>query len=190
MDRRLIVFLCLSLLVAVYLTIPVQAWSNRGRLEILVEEEEGVLPYGEVMIYQVAKPSGRDYLLGEAFGGGLVKREDAHSSALAAWLSELVPGNGLSRILDADGRACYTDLPEGLYLILQSEYREEVGAFSPVLVAIPSEGSWKVGVIPETGKVLTESPDTGQHFSPLFGAMVIVLCVMGLGMCIEKIRRK
>lgn len=189
MIRKLVCLVLSACMVAGSSAI-VQARSGKGELQVVIGYEDGLIHDGEVALYPVGIPSGKDFLLAADFGGGMVKQEDVSSDALAAWLAELADTEGLKRLLDADGRACYSNLPDGLYLLRQTQAEEGQTEFAPMLVSIPWEGSWTVGVFPMNRRIVTESPQTGQFMSPLLGAMGIVLSVLALGACLDRFRRK
>lgn len=168
----------------------VQAWSEKGELNVLVEFGDNRIHACSVTLYHVAKPCGKDYILSEYYGGGLIKSEDTSSSALAAWLAESMNGEGMHRILDADGAACYTGLEDGLYLLTQGEWDQQDEGFEPILVSIPHLGSRVIGIKPQVCQLLTESPKTGEHVSPLIGAMGIVVSSLAIAACFEKLKRK
>lgn len=187
---RKLVCMVLSVFITAGIGITAQARSGRGELQVIMEYEDEAIHDGEVSLYPVGNPVGNDFLLATDFGGGMIKREDIKSAVLAVWLTELADTEGIKRILDADGRACYSGLPEGLYLIQQSQTEDHQEAFDPILVSIPTDGVWTVGVLPKSRVILTEAPKTGQFMSPLIGAMGLVLSILGLCACVDRIRRK
>ena len=189
MIRKLMYYMLLCYLIT-WLCLPAYALPNRGELQIQIKSENGDIPNGEVTLYQVGIPSGDHFLLSSYFGGGLIKREDVYSSALAAWLSELADTKGTSRILDADGSASFSRLPEGLYMIIHTQKDRILPQAKPILVPVPFNGSWNVGVLPASGMIISESPRTGDHYSPVIGAMGIILTVFALGMCIDRFKGK
>lgn len=189
MIRRVVcgVVLCLGLLGQIPL---VQAWTEKGELQVMVDFEDDRVHDCEISIYKVAERSEEDYKLLQSLGGGLVKSRDVQSPVLAKWLVELIEGEGIPRILDADGIAYYTGLDDGLYLITQGKWDSLDIGFDPILVPIPYMGSMIVGVKPKMNQLITESPKTGDYFSPLVAAMGIVLCSLAIGACIEKLNQK
>jgi len=189
MIRKLVCIVLVSICLAEKQSL-VQAWSEKGEIQVIVEFEDDLIHECSVELYRVAEPSGKDYVLSEDFGGGLIKAEDISSSALACWLAESSEDEGLSRILDADGAACYSGLEDGLYLITQGEWDQPGSGFKPVLVSVPYLGSRIVGIKPQINQLLMESPKTGDHFSPLAGAMGIILSSLAVSACIEKMKRK
>ena len=189
MVRKLVIILLSCLLVS-GLFLPAYAMTDRGELQILIQPEGECVPNGEITLYRVGIPSGENYLLDADLCGGIIKGEDIHSSALASWLSELMDQKGISRILDADGNATFSRLPEGLYLIEHTQNDQTLPEAKPMLVSVPYAGCWNIGVLPAERTVIPESPQTGEHHSPLIGAMFIVLLVFFLGMSIDRFKGK
>ena len=175
------------LLAAGALAVPVQA-AQKGTIRVTMDY--GFTgPQAAVELQCVGEPAQGDYRLGEAFGGGIVRREDVHGPELAQWLAQR-SGEGERLLLDADGNADFTDLDQGLYLLTQVEAPEGWSCADPVLVPMPLDGQWQVQARPKTAELLTESPRTGQHPAPLLGAMGLVLSGTGLYFCLEKLRKK
>lgn len=138
---------------------------------------------GTLTLYKVGEPISDGYRLSGAFGGGIVKAEDAHSQVLAQWLAEQAGTDGIPRILDADGNAEFSKLNEGLYLLLQTETEQGYYPIDPFLVTLPYAGVWDVEASPKTENLLEESPKTGEHPAPLLAAMVLIGSSVGLIVC-------
>ena len=169
MGRKLVCVL-LAAMYVVGLTMPVSA--------LIVHD-------GSVMLCLAAMAEGDDYRLTETFGSGLVKREDIVSDALANWLAEIAIRSGKPRILDADGSACFTDLPEGVYLLLQTEDIAGIDPFQPMLIMLPSGGAMELAVFPLERRVYAQCPQTGQRNVPLLGAMGMILSGLGFLVCLK-----
>lgn len=145
---------------------------------------------GTVVLYRVAEPLEEGYRLGEVFGGGFIRQEEACSAELACWLSERAASGGDIQSLDKTGTAVFSGLGEGLYLLRQTVAPEGWNCCAPFLVPVPLDGEWEILACPKQSELLTSSPKTGQHPAPLFAAMGLVLSGMGLYVCVEKIRKK
>lgn len=161
--------------------------AQTGSIRVTVEEE-GRAGDGTVILFRVGDQVEDGYRILDAFGGGLVKMEDALSSHLARWLAELEGGEGTAKLLDEEGSALFSGLEEGLYLLVQAEEGEQ--PIQPFLVTIPYAGQWNVYAYPNTWKIDTESPATGQHPAPLLGALGMVLTSVGLVLCVKGKQRK
>ena len=187
MGRKLVCVL-LAAMYVVGLTMPVSAMST-GEIRVTLDFGDGIVHDGSVMLCMAAMAEGDDYRLTETFGSGLVKREDIVSDALANWLAEIAIRSGKPRILDADGSACFTDLPEGVYLLLQTEDIAGIDPFQPMLIMLPSGGAMELAVFPLERRVYAQCPQTGQRNVPLLGAMGMILSGLGFLVCLEWLRK-
>ena len=189
MVKRLAWILTAAVLAA-GLGIPVSAAEGNGAVRISMDYGENVTGGGEVALYYVAEPLDAGYRLGEAYGGGIIRKEDACSPELAFWLADRESAGGVCRKLDPQGMAEFTGLEEGLYLVIQTAAPQGWYCAAPFLVPVPLDGQWEVLAYPKSSVLLTESPRTGQRPAPLFAAMGLVLSGTGLYFCLEKLRKK
>ncbi len=188
MLKRL--FFSLSAVVlAAALSLPAQAGELGGSIRLDLEVGDFVVTNGAVKLYQVAQQSPEGYLVSDSFGGGLVKPEDALSSSLAQWLAQTAEDGGITRLLDADGCAEFSRLPDGLYLVVQSEKMDGFHPFEPFLVTIPMDGEQDIQVSPPVFPIVAESPATGQDMQPFLGVAGMVVSGFGLALCAMGKRR-
>lgn len=171
------------------LGVQARAEEMSGTLRITLENGETIVTEGEMTLYYVGKKVSDGYRLTEEFGGGIVKEEDAMSSYLSHWLAETAEG-GMPRILDADGSAEFSNLPEGLYLLVQSETAEGYYPIEPFLLTIPYDGRWYIQAYPKAERILTETPKTGQSILPYLGIFGMVFSGGGLVLCAASKRKK
>lgn len=188
MLRRIWMVLFAVLLLP-YLGAQAAAAEETGSIRVTLQNGEQPVAGGEVMLYQVGVRLSEGYRLEEAFGGGMVREEDALSPYLAQWLAELDVQGGMPRILDADGSAAFSRLEQGLYLLVQTATEDEF-YIRPFLIALPCEGEWNVELYPELLQIAAQSPPTGQHPAPIIAAMGMVLSGVGLVLCADRRRRK
>ena len=167
--------------------VPEARAAQTGSIRVTVKEE-GRSGDGTVILFWVGDRVEDGYRIKEAFGGGLVRMSDALSPHLARWLAEIEGGEGTARLLDADGNALFSDLEEGLYLLVQAEEGER--PIQPFLVTGPYAGQWNVYAYPNTWRITTEPPATGQHPAPILGALGMVLTSVGLVLCVKGKQRK
>ncbi len=176
------------LAVTICLGIPASAAQTGS---IRVQLDYGTVEHkGEVELYSVAEPVEGGFRLKNGFGGGVIRQEEACSPELALWLAERISFGGICQRIDGQGKAEFPGLEKGLYLVVQTEAPEGWSRAVPFLVPLPLDGEWQVLACPKQGLLLTESPRTGQHPAPVFGAMGLVLSGTGLYLCIEKLRKK
>ena len=168
---------------AAALSLPAQAGELGGSIRLDLEVGDFVVTNGAVKLYQVAQQGPEGYLVSDSFGGGLVKPEDALSSSLAQWLAQTAEDGGITRLLDADGCAEFSRLPDGLYLVVQSEKMDGFYPFEPFLVTIPMDGERDIQVSPPVFLIFSESPATGQDMQPFLGVAGMVVSGLGLALC-------
>lgn len=179
----------LAVLLLPVLCLPARA-AEEGSIQVILRSGETPLVGGTVTLFRVGERAEDGYRIGDAFGGGFVRHEDALSPHLAQWLSQMEGEPGMTRILDSDGSADFSHLEEGLYLLVQNGAVEDFFPIMPFLMILPYEGQWNVQAYPYTQQVYTECPRTGQHPAPILGAVGMVVSSFGLAMCAEARRKK
>ena len=183
---------------AVLLGVGIRANAAETGGTVRVSLDAGELPVtnGAITLYQVGTPVTDGYRITEGFGGGIVKSDDATSPYLAQWLAESAGEAGKTVNLDVDGNVTFSNLENGLYLIVQTERMDGFYPIKPFLVTIPDDGQWQVQVSPKTEPIIIENlenlenPQTGQPIAPLLGAMGLVASGVGLYLCVDSKRRK
>ena len=189
MVKRLSLAL-LTAALALSLGLPVQAAEEGGSIRITLDVDDLAVTNGAVTLYQVGLEISDGYRIVEEFGGGMVKEADARSPHLAQWLAQMAGEGGTTRLLDVDGCAEFSRLPDGLYLLVQTEQMDGFYSFRPFLVTLPLEGERSVQVSPLIQPIVVdEAPPTGQHPAPIIAAMVLVVSGLGLALCLDKIRK-
>lgn len=186
--RKIIWLLCL----AAWLTaaVPVAAAAeNRGSIQVKLDAGDLPVTNGAVTLFQVGIRVEDGYRITEGFGGGIVRQEDADSDKLAQWLAESVEETGMTLLLDADGNAVFSELEEGLYILVQTERMDGFYPIYPVLLTIPNEEHWDVLLYREPVPVVTEIPQTGQSPIPFLGILGMILSSTGLLICVRKNRK-
>ena len=150
-----------------------------------VKLDVGDLPVinGAFTLYSVGTPISDGYRIGEGFGGGFVRKEDAQSPHLAQWLYGMENKAGTVLLLDVDGNAVFSDLEEGLYLLAQTERTDGFYPIQPLLVTIPEEGKRDVSLYLEPLPMVADSPPTGQDPTPYLGAAGLLVSLAGLVLC-------
>ena len=185
--RKGIWLLCLA---ALLFSMPAVAAAAENRGSIRVKLDAGDLPVinGAVTLYQVGVKVEDGYRITEAFGGGIIRQSDADSEKLAQWLAESAGETGIHMLLDADGNAIFSELEEGLYMLVQTERMDGFYPIYPVLLTIPQEENWDLLVHKAPAPVVTELPQTGQSPIPFLGVLGMFLSAAGLLLCRKKIR--
>ncbi len=185
--RKILVFLMLLAI----LTVPsAAAAENRGSIQIQLDAGDLAVTNGAVTLYQVGTRVEEGYRIAEGFGGGIVRQEDADSENLAQWLAESAGKNGVTMLLDADGNAVFSDLEEGLYMLVQTQWMDGFYPIRPMLLTVPREGNWDVLEYRNPVPIITEIPKTGQTSLPYFGVMGMIISGSGLILCAKKQRKR
>ena len=187
--RKTLWLLCIA---ACLMTVsPMEAAAEkRGSIQVNLETGDMPVINGAVTLYQVGIEVEDGYRITEGFGGGIVRQDEADSQKLAQWLAESAGENGMSLLLDADGTAVFTELEEGLYILVQTERVDGFYPIYPVLLTVPSEDQWNIEICREPVPVVTELPKTGQSPIPYFGVLGMILSSLGLLVCVRKNRKQ
>lgn len=166
------------------------AAEDRGSIQIKLEAGDLAVINGAVTLYQVGIRVEDGYRITEGFGGGMIRQEDANSENLAMWLAETAAETGMTMLLDADGNAVFSELEEGLYMLVQTERIDGFYPINPILLTIPQEQHWDLRIFREPVPVVTEIPKTGQSPIPFLGVLGMVLSSTGLLLCVRKNRKQ
>lgn len=157
-----------------------RAAEDTGTVSIVLSCPETV-KQGAVTFWKAAEAADGGYRLTEDYGGGIVKKEDVSSEELARWMAKQSGEGGITKLLDADGRAEVTDLSPGLYLVCQTEEVKGYYAMEPFLVEV--DGTNRQYTFPLSYQ---ECPQTGQPSAPILWAMLLVASGLGLLAVTEK----
>ena len=143
-----------------------------GSLHVRLYDTHNDVPLrgGELTLYQVAavKRTGGNlsYAYTGDFTGCGVPLGDLSDSTLADQLAKYlptVPAVAAQQNVDEEGYADFTKLPQGLYLVMQTEASHGYEAIKPFLVSIPlpDGDSWiyDVDATPKVGATIPETPD-------------------------------
>jgi len=175
--------ICLLALLCVLSAQEVSAAETTGSIQIRLDAGDLAVTNGAVTLYQVGTRVEEGYRIAGDFGGGIIRLEDADSENLAQWLAETAGQTGTTLLLDADGNAVFSDLPEGLYLLVQTERMDGFYPILPALLTVPREGSWDLQEYRQPVPVVTEIPKTGQTMIPYFGLLGMLMSGSGLVLC-------
>lgn len=179
--RRMVWLLGVVLLLSLA---PAAAASEMmGSIQLRLDAGDLAVTNGAVTLYQVGTRVEEGYRITEGFGGGIVRLEDAGSENLAQWLAESAGETGITMLLDADGNAVFSDLEEGLYMLVQTERMDGFYPILPILLTVPRNGEWDLREYRNPAPIVTEIPRTGQPLSPYFGVLGMILSGSGLVLC-------
>ena len=144
-----------------------------GSLHVRLYDTHNDVPLrgGELTLYQVAavkRTNGNLYLdyTGDFVGCNVVLG-DLSDSTLAEQLAKYLPAApaiAAQQNVTEDGHADFAKLPQGLYLVMQTEASHGYEAIKPFLVSIPlpDGDNWiyDVDATPKVGALIPDTPDT------------------------------
>lgn len=137
---------------------------------------------GTVALYRVGEINGQAFVLDEGYGGGLLTLEEILSPNLARWLLGQAK-SGTIKAPDICGKALFSDLEPGLYLLSQRTAPPGSNPFAPILLPIPWDGEiWDVSIAPDEQYQMPITGDPHPCGSWILG---IILSAMGLVICIH-----
>ncbi len=164
---------CTSLTAFAAADTPSLDLSKKGSISLQLYSEENDAPVkdGTLALYQVADlylENGNMAYENTAEFSSVTSALDAEDSELAAELAAYVSSNGIEGTyaeIASDGSVAFTELPLGMYLIIQTEQSTGYYAIEPFLVTVPmaGENSWvyDVDASPKTEiAVQPETPET------------------------------
>lgn len=164
--------------------------AEGGSIQVSLDAGELPVTNGAITLYQVGIPMTGGYRITEVFGGGIVKKEDAQSEHLALWLAESAGGTGRTLGMDVEGDVTFSNLQDGLYLVVQTERMDGFYPVNPFLVELSEDSGREVHAFPKTEPIMIDNPQTGDPFTPLLGAMGLVASGIGLYLCVDNRRKK
>ena len=190
MIRKLANFL-FAAVVVLSLGTRADAAQGDGKIHVSLDAGELAVTNGAMTLYTVGLPAEEGYRITETFGGGIVKAEDASSPHLAMWLADAAGDTGKTINLDVDGNVTFSNLEEGLYLLVQTQQMDGFHPVKPFLVIMPAEGQQEIWACPKTDPIIVQdNPQTGEPIAPLLGAMGMVASGVGIYLCIDSRKKK
>ena len=167
---RQIVMLFLILVLLIQGVIPVCA-AQTGSIAVTLEDKKNqkLVTGGEITLYQVAALVIQDNKAGYKYVNGFedcgISLEDLSDSGLAEKLDQKRPDTacGTAKPVDEQGQVKYTDLEEGLYLLVQTKKSEGYEMIRPFLVSLPMETeygwNYEVDASPKVETLIPDTPD-------------------------------
>lgn len=152
MKHRLAAF-ALALMLSLILVLPVTAYSNAGSINITMNYRGEVVSGGTLTLYFVADAGMDSYFYGSSsFAGCGYSLGNIYSESLADNLADYANNKGIqgsTLTIDENGKASFTGLKEGLYLLVQNEAAMGFNEVNPFLVTIPYAGKYNVDATPK-----------------------------------------
>ncbi len=201
---------CIALLLAVWLlcSLPAAAYahetpdeSQRGAITVEMEYDGKAITGGTLTAYRVGRIQEEDgnYCFVKtpamaAFSGGY---DDISTPTLAEEVAAFVRTHGVHASATAenkDGKAVFSNLELGLYLLVQSEASDGYEPLKPFLVSVPmredghyvyevnAEGKFQLHPQPQPTKPAESTlPDTGQRNWPIPALALLGLLLFSAG---------
>lgn len=162
------------------LALPVSAVGELGSVRVTAAE---AMAGSRLRLSYVGILTEHGLQLTGEFGGGFVPKEDLQTRELAQWLQEQ-KHEALEKEIGDDGTVMFTGLPEGVYLLHQTEAAPGYYPIVPMLIRLPeADGTWFAQVSPKVEKEGYNPPGTGQSMAPVLGMIGMVLSASGIGIC-------
>ena len=140
----LLLLACLPLSAAAH-PVPDEQKDGHCSITVTMTYQEKALPGGTLALYKVGDVAEEDgnysFVPVEAIRGDLAQFGDIQSPDLAGKLSKLesklTPVTDLPKTVGEDGKATFSDLTFGLYLVVQKTAASGYGKTAPFLVSVP-----------------------------------------------------
>lgn len=184
------VYLILAILFCLGLTVPVTASESGCSIALSLNVGDLPVTNGSFTLYRVGTKSSDGYRIQDRFGGGFVRDADALSPHLAQWMESAAGEGGVTMLLDVDGDAVFSDLEEGLYLMVQTELTDGFYPIQSFLLTLPSDGRRNLNVNLEPLPRVMAAPATGQDPAPYIGLAGMGLSAVGLIFCSGGLKRR
>lgn len=219
--RKRIISLILTLMLAAALSLSVRAlevpdYDRRGSISISMSYQNAPVSGGTLTLYRVADVvnSDADYSFAYTsdFAGCSIPVEDLNDAKLPEELSRIAGEKGLAGTtltVDGNGKALFSDLELGLYLVVQETAASGFKRINPFLVSVPYQADgrylYDVDTAPKnipgpevdpteppvpTEPADPELPQTGQTNWPIPVMAVLGMLLIITGCCVCASGRK
>lgn len=197
LSVALIVCLCMC----VFSTAAIDL-DAKGSIKVHLQYQGKPVSGGNLILYHVAVPvwNNGEYIFKftKEFEDCNLSLTDLNQQETAAKYSEYVISHslqGITRRINADGKATFTDLPIGLFLVVQEVAASGFFPITPFLISVPQkvDGKWnydvdatpKIGIErepePEKPPVKPNIPGTGQLKWPIPVLAISGVFMLGIG---------
>jgi len=167
-----------------FLSLSVQASWQTGSIRVCPDWGGDLAAGGSVVLYRVGEPVKGGYRITDGLADWTVWEADVYSQITREWLLGQEHSAGVTMEVDEREGAWFSGLAEGLYLVMQETPAVGFTSFSPVLVSIPQDDLWDIGLSPPV-MMDTEPPKTADHPAPIIGAMGLGLSVAVLMVLVD-----
>lgn len=155
-------FSCIFAL-ALILTFAVPTFAYSGSINVTMSYRGETVPGGTLTLYFVANPGDGAYYYGNSsFAGCGISLGNITSETIAENLAGYAITKNISGTtvtIDENGKASFSGLQEGLYLIIQNEAAIGFNEVNPFLVTIPYAGKYDVDATPKLDNMTKPTPE-------------------------------
>ena len=155
-----------------------------GTVRVSLRCGETPVEGASVMLSRAGEAIPEGYLLERRFGGGIIMAEDVFSGDLARWMADSA-ADGLAAKTDGEGRAQFSGLAYGLYLVTQPEQKEGYQRMEPYLLCV-SEELPLADTYPEVHR---QNPRTGDPMLPVLAGGSMTASFLLLIFCLNSLRK-
>lgn len=174
--------------------------TKNGTITLTVTYDEKELNGGELQLYRVGdiqEVNGDfSFVLTEAFGGADVSKEALDDDEYAANLAKKLPETADATAKIENGKAVFSNVTPGLYLVYQKTATPGYKAMNPFLISMPNyvDGKYVTDITAEpkvgletTPPVVTQPtlPQTGQLNWPIPTLSVLGLALVAAGIILK-----
>ena len=182
MKKMLVGLTVAGLLLAGSLTAA--AGEPGGTVRVSLRCGETPVEGASVALCRAGEAIPEGYLLERRFGGGVIMGEDIFSRDLARWMADSA-GDVLTATTDREGRAQFTDLAYGLYLVTQPEPKAGYHKMEPYLLCISPE----LPMADTYPEILRQNPRTGDPMLPVLAGASMGMSFLMLIFCVHSLRK-
>lgn len=168
-------FVCLIWAVSMAMVLRVPVFASEGSIQVIPRWCEAAVSGGTVTISRIGTRDGQDFRITDGLADWILTEQEVTSESFLKEIQFRFT-KGQDCLITGDNGAVFEKLPEGLYLITQTDPAEGYFPFVPFLVELSSDRLMQVTAEPPVIRV-AEIPKTGDYPAPIIGAMGIGLSV-------------
>ena len=172
------------------LTMPAAAFEELGQIRIQQTCAGEPVSGGTVSIRHVGTAMEDGYLIFGKTQNWIIAADEMFFPETALLVRKHTKNQDITVPADDFGVATFADLPEGVYLVTQTEAPEGYAPFAPFLIEIPIDGNiWQAEACPNLEPLVSDNPQTGDHPAPIIAAMTLVLSIFAVFTLSDKYKK-
>ena len=167
--------------------------TQNGTITLNITYKDKELNGGELQLFRVGNirevNGDFSFVLTEAFGGGALTSDDLNNAARAEELAKNLPETPDAIAKIENGKAVFSEVAPGLYLVYQKTATPGYKAMKPFLISMPNfvNGKYETDIAADPKVGLETVPVVTQPWLPQTGQLnwpVPVLAVLGLALVV------